>query len=86
MSTVELLFKVRERFPERRAEMTARLMDIGRALAELQIRPFRRRVAPFVCLRSFRSRFYYATIKLVRGLIWPFCPKSHALILAVRCE
>jgi hypothetical protein len=35
----ELLFSTRERFPEHRAEMTARLLDIGRALAELQVRP-----------------------------------------------
>ena len=34
----EVLFSARERFPEQHAEMTARLMEIGLALAEFQIR------------------------------------------------
>jgi len=34
----ELLFKTRERFPEHRVELTARLYEIGLVLAELQIR------------------------------------------------
>jgi hypothetical protein len=34
----ELLFKTRERFPEHRVELTARLYQIGLVLAELQIR------------------------------------------------
>jgi hypothetical protein len=32
----ELLFKVREMYPQHRAALTARLMEIGRALAEFQ--------------------------------------------------
>jgi len=35
----ELLFKTRERLPEHRVEMTARLYQIGLALAELQVSP-----------------------------------------------
>jgi hypothetical protein len=35
----EFLFQARERFPERRIEITARLMQIGLELAELQPRP-----------------------------------------------
>jgi hypothetical protein len=34
----ETLFRTRARYPEHAAKMTARLMDIGRALADLQLR------------------------------------------------
>jgi len=34
----ELLFSTRAQYPEHAAEMTARLLDIGRALADLQLR------------------------------------------------
>jgi len=37
----DVLFSARERFPEHRTELTARLWEVGRGLAELMPSPLR---------------------------------------------